>query len=468
MKSWKFTPVAIALALAFPAVMAQSNAELLKELQNLQQRMTELEARLKAAESKPAAAPAGAQWGMTPEQLADFNRVMVKTEAIEDNLEAWGMKGLTVSGYIEPAFTYNKRQNRAGFQFLNDQADGYNYDTSYIGAATIDFTKETESGTRWKLTLTPQRGVGAAMGAGIVQEATVSIPITDLQTRLLVGQIPDWSGYEYQQPTLNPFTTHNLLYDFTLPYGYTGAGWDITRGKWWMRGVIGNVNATKKEAGDKSPIIAYRVDYSKGEFDGFGFAGMHGKATNYNTGTNTTTHMFEVDGYYTRGDWTFQGQVSVGQQKDAAITAIDNGDGTLSFQDAKWWGLSALAGYSITPRLQALVRADYLRNDKNGGGTFTWNGYSVIDEDPTSPTFGALLPGNDGYNGLGPDLSGDLNRGANRYALTFGLKYLFNQQTTFKAEYRLDGADRAVFEDVKNGNFKKNNHLLGASVVVAF
>jgi hypothetical protein len=304
-----------------------------------------------------------------------------------------------------------------------------------------------------------------------VQEATVSIPITDLQTRLLVGQIPDWSGYEYQQPTLNPFTTHNLLYDFTLPYGYTGAGWDITRGKWWMRGVIGNVNATKKEAGDKSPIIAYRVDYSKGEFDGFGFAGMHGKATNYNTGTNTTTHMFEVDGYYTRGDWTFQGQVSVGQQKDAAITAIDNGDGTLSFQDAKWWGLSALAGYSITPRLQALVRADYLRNDKNGGGTFTWNGYSSLDDN------GDVVYGNDGYNGIGPGASLDANnewiisdpdRGANRYALTFGLKYLFNQQTTFKAEYRLDGADRAVFEDVKNGNFKKNNHLLGASVVVAF
>ena len=76
--------------------------------------------------------------------------------------------------------------------------------------------------------------------------------------------------------------------------------------------------------------------------------------------------------------------------------------------------------------------------------------------------------GNDPRNGIGPDLNGNLNKGANRYALTFGLKFSLNQNATLKAEYRYDGADRAVFEDVDEGGFHKENHLLGASVVVFF
>jgi len=48
------------------------------------------------------------------------------------------------------------------------------------------------------------------------------------------------------------------------------------------------------------------------------------------------------------------------------------------------------------------------------------------------------------------------------------MKYAYDRATTFKLEYRLDGADRAVFEDVKDGGFKKTNSLLATSVVVAF
>jgi len=479
MRTWKLSAVAVAVAAAFPGVtQAQStNDAVLKELQDLKARVMELEKKLKEAEAKPAApaaaaaggAAAGAaaggsaQWGMTPDQVQEFNRIAVKTEATEDNLEAWGFKGLTISGYIEPVFIYNKRQDRAGFQFLNSQADGYFYDTSYMGAAVIDFTKETDSGTRWKLTLSPQRGVGELIGAGPVQEASVSIPLSDLQTRLLIGQVPDWSGYEYQQPTLNPFTTHNLLFDLTLPTAYTGAGVDIMRGKWWTRAMIANINTTAQAPGDKSPALAYRVDYSKGEFDGFGFAGVSGKTPNYNTGGNTTSNIFEFDAYYIRGDWTLQGQVAYGQQKQGAITPVDNGDGTISYRDSRWYGFSGLVGYNATPRLQLLARADYINNEKNGGGLFGYNGYSFIDEES-----GAVSYGNDGRNGIGPNLDGDLNKGANRYALTVGMKYAFNQNTTFKAEMRYDGADQAVFEDIKNGGYKKSNYLLGASVVVFF
>ncbi len=457
MKKIRLTALSAALLAAFaaPGAMAQSNEELLKELKALRAKVEALEKKVAAQ-----AAPSEPKWGMTPEQVQEFNRIAVKTEALEDQMESQGYKGLKVTGFIEPVFIYNQRQDRAGFQFLNQQADGYAYDTSFMGSATLDLLKETDGGTLWHLTLTPNRGVGAGIdGLSVIQEASVSVPLGSLQTRLIAGQIPDWSGYEYQQPTLNPFTTHNLLYDFTLPFGYTGVGLDIKEGKWWVRTAIANVNATIRNAGEKSPVWAFRVDYSKGEFNGWGFASLVGKSPNFNTGNNTMAYLAELDGYFIRGDWTLQGQVSIGKQKDGAITPAADG----SWRDSQWVGISGLAGYMVTPRLQALLRADYIKNDKNGGGLYTYNGYTTFDE-----TTGAPIYGNDDRNGLGPDLNGDVNRGANRYAISVGMKYAFDKATTFKLEYRLDGADRKVFYDVTDGSYKKNNSLLGASMVVAF
>ena len=429
------TLMAFALAAAFPA-MAQSNEELLKELQALKAKVSELEKRIQTPS------------GMTPEQSAEFNRIAAKTEAMQDNLTDKGFAGMKLSGYLEPVFVWNQRQNRAGFQFLNQQADGYFYDTSFMGSAVLDITKETESGTVWKLTLAPNRGVGAAMdGMSIVQEASVSVPLTDLQTRFIAGQIPDWSGYEYQQPTLNPFTTHNLLYDFTLPIAYTGVGLDVKQGKWWLRTAVANVNTAVRQAGEKSPALALRIDYAKGEFSGWGAAALVGKAPNFGTGTNTQAFLAEADAWFTRGDVTLSGQVSYGRQKQGATLTDAAGER----MDSEWWGFSGLAGYNVTPRYQLLVRADYIRNTKNGGGLFTYNDF-------------------DGRNGIGPGqgATDSADRGANRYALSLGMKYLLNTSTTLKAEYRLDGADRAVFEDVKSGTYKKTNSLVATSMVVAF
>jgi hypothetical protein len=194
MNLWKPAALALALAAAYPgAALAQSNEELLKELRALKERVGELEKKLA---DKPAATEK--QWGMTPEQSADFNRIAVKTEALEDNNEALGYKGLKISGFFDPTYIYNQRQNRAGFQFLNRVSDdGYNYDNGYFGTAAIDFQKEMEGGTKWRLTLMPNRGAGSiadSSGNSIVHEASVSIPLGDLQTRLIAGQIPDWSG----------------------------------------------------------------------------------------------------------------------------------------------------------------------------------------------------------------------------------------------------------------------------------
>lgn len=458
----KTAALAAALAAAFPAA-AQSNEELLKELRALRERVTQLEQKLQA---QPPAQPG--QWGMTPEQVRELNRIAVKAEGLQDNFADQGFKGLKITGQMDPTYIVNKRNNNRSFVFLNNGGARYTYDNSYFGMMVLDFTKETESNTIWKLTLAPERGTGALINGGsIIHEATVSIPLSDLQTRLWLGQVPDWTGYELTLPAGNRLITHNLLFDLMAPTAYTGAGVDIKRGKWQVKAGLANTNTARNASGNNGSSVIYRVDYSKGEYDGFGFTGLHGKLPNFaadgtwidsngneqpfaEAGKNTMAHLLEFDAYFIRGDWALFGQVSYGQQKQSAIY---NSDGTL--RDARWWGLSGTVGYKLTPRTEAVFRADYVANKKNGGGLL---GYSF----------------DDGINGIGrgvmPD--GSLAKGdavgANRYALSFGLSYRVDENSTFKLEYRLDGANQPVFLDAKDGSYSKKNSLLGASMVVSF
>jgi hypothetical protein len=467
MKTWQCTVLTLASAAAMPLpAAAQSNEELLRELRALRDRVTQLEEKLKSADAAKAAPPAApapvaaaaAPTGMTPEQAREMARLALKVDTLEDERDNSLLKGLTISGSVDPTFIYNRAQNRAGFQLLNTVGEGgYSYDNSFFGAASIDFQKELEGGTKFRLTLQPDRGIGSNINVGsIVHEASASIPLTSENTRLLLGQIPDWSGYELLASKDNKLITHNLLFDLVLPLAYTGVGVELTRGDWVLKGVVGNMNASKKAPNEKSPMLAYRGDYSISEFAGIGFAGVHGKSANLvNGGRETALNLFEVDSFYTRGDWTFQGQVSYGQQKDAAIAV--NSDGEL--QTARWWGVSGLAAYKFTPRLEGVARADFIYNRQHGGGLL---GFGA---DPVN----GIGPGFDGsIDGDGNLVAVDSSHGANRFALSVGGNYRFNEYTLFKAEYRLDRASKPVFEYVDNGDFRKINHLFGASVVVSF
>jgi hypothetical protein len=456
----QLTLLALAMAAALPA-SAQSNAEVLNEIKALRDRVNQLEQQLKDSQAKADAAPKP-QWGMTPEQAAEMNRLTVKTEALEDSREASGFMGLKISGQMQVAYIYNQRQDLAGFQFLDSVANyGYNYWNSYIGMAILDFQKEMSDGTKWRLTLAPQRGVGSVIdGYSIVQEASVSVPLTDLQTRFIAGQIPDWSGYEYLQPTLNKLITHNLLFDFTLPTGYIGAGVDITTGKWVTKAMLAQMNQNANYSAAKGSVLTFRVDYARGEYQGFGLAGVYGQAPNFvnppaSGSGNSNLGLIEVDGYFIRGDWTVQGQLSYGYQKDAAITANANG----GLQTASWYGLSTLAAYKFTPRFEGIGRFDYLNNGKNGGGLL---GYGMDDGNGIGPN------GNLGCVQGAAAVDPGCNDGASRYALSLGLNYVFNQYTMFKAEARYDWANQPVFLNVSDSSYSKNNTVLGAAVVVSF
>jgi Putative beta-barrel porin-2, OmpL-like. bbp2 len=457
----------IAASLASP-LMAQSNADILNELQALKSRIETLEAQLKQEQAKPKVEP------------AEFNRISVKTEAMEDSIEAQGLKLLKINGSIDPTFIANRAQRSSGFAFLNnfssrDGSEVYTYDNSYFGMATLDLQKELDNGIKWRLTLAPHKSAGGNYNVGsIIHEATASIPLTDSNTRLWAGQLPDWSGYEYFLPQQNKFITHNMLFDYVAPTFYTGIGTDITRGKWIFKTALGNFNAARYGSFQRSPVVSYRVDYAKGEFNGFGFAGQHGKIANANGGISAV-NMLELDGYFIRGPLTMQGQIAVGQQKKAAF----NGG------NSQWYGVSGLAAYKLTPRFEIAARADYLNNQKNGGGTFNlaFNSACYAERDAGGGlTTNINQSCGDGRNGFGPamefvtDSAGgsgqwevaDANKGANRYALTLGMNYLINQFTTLKVEFRHDQASGRVFNYVTDGSYRKSNQIIGVSTVVSF
>ena len=149
--------------------------------------------------------------------------------------------------------------------------------------------------------------------------------------------------------------------------------------------------------------------------------------------------------------------MSYGRQKQAAISA-DPVTGEL--RDARWWGASTLLAYKFMPRWEAIGRLDYLNNGKSGGGLL---GYTAADS----------------RNGIGPDatlgcdaaVAGNApgcDKGANRMALSLGLSFLYNLNTTFKAEARFDNASLPVFLDVRTGEYRKSNAVFGTSVVVSF
>ncbi len=456
----------IAIALAFPALaMAQTAQELKAELDALKQHVKKLEAMIeKVTEQKADAVKA--EGGV---DLAEFNRVRIKTEALEDSIEANGFKGLKISGYVDPTYIYNRNAKTASFVFLNNNSpingstESFGYDNTYFGSAFVSLEKELDGGSKVKLTLVPSKGTASSYNFGnIVHEATVTVPLTDPKTRLIAGQFADWTGYEAIPSNQNKLITHNLLFDFSAPNFYTGAGLEMVRDKWTYKAFVGNLNRARIDVAERrAPGVFYRGDYAKSEFVSFGFGGIHSGFDDKDQFGRLD--IVEIDGAFIRGDMTLQGQLTYGRQKHTPGNGF-TGD------YAKWYGFSSLIGLKLTPQLESIARLDYIYNKGNGGGVLgsTFGG-------TCKDTTGADANCPDGRNGFGSGLVfdgtnwvvADPSQGSNRYALSLGLNYALKTGINLKMEYRYDRSSSNTFLDSK-GSYRRDNHVLGFSSVVSF
>lgn len=407
----KLLVVAMATALPWMTAYAQSPADLQKEIELLKVQLRVLSEKIETMSSK-----AG---GVDPQE---FNRLVQKIDLAEEDSISAGFKGLKFKGVIDATYLNDQLASANGF----DKAKG----NGGYGAGMLEISKEATEGVGWTLRLVPLSGSGS-----IVHEATVSVAMGENGTKLNAGLTPDYSGYEYSWGNLNPLVTNNLLYANSAASNYAGVGMSYEMGDWTAKWMLGQVDGVMTR---KAPGVAYRADYSMSEYSGIGFSGVHIRTNDATSGANAD--LMEIDGYHTRGDLTLQGQFSLGR----VIAGALDGSGS----DARWWGLSGLVGYKLTPRLQAIARFDYIDNSANGGGIY----YNPGEYGPELDSAGTVI---------------DPSKGANRYALSTGFNYAVNTNTQWKTELRFDRSTGYNFLN-SNGEYKQGNTTIGTSLVVSF
>jgi len=475
----KLRQTVIAVSLAFPLLAsAQSTTQMQSEIDALKAQVKELQDLVKS--HTMTAAPAAAPDAEPTVSLEEFNRIKTKVEAADDVKETNGMNKLRISAGINPVYIYDQNKNASGFSFANNP-NTFAYDDSVFGIAYLDVQKEMEGGTKFHLTLMPTKSsTSSAAGTptSIIQEASASIPFAGNDNRLLVGQIPDVSGYEPTYPTyvgennistnlLYPsyptyFITHNLLFDFTGASYYTGVGLDLLRdsGYWEFKLFAANVNNSRNDSklsaganqANQNEGFIYNAAYTENEFWGFEFTGYYIPGMATPTGGEGTVNQFEIDGNFTRGDFNGNLQFVTGSQQNGAYTADANGNPQSSY----WSGLSLLLSERLSPKWSVAGRYDYIYNQQNGGGIFTLGTYNA----------GGSNTG-DAINGFGPDVA-DPTTGTNRQALSLAASYRLNQNTTLRGEFRRDFASTNAFYDFNSGNPTSTNNLFALSAMVNF
>ena len=208
-----------------------------------------------------------------------------------------------------------------------------------------------------------------------------------------------------------------MLYDFSDPGSYIGAGVNYTGDHWAWKFLLGNeqlrTNGAVTQTGvnalgdpittsNKVPTFTARVDYLHGSQLDIGGSFNIGRQTlpsGLNPATGTVAYgsggqapsaygaffFSEMDATYQVADVQYNAELDYGQQQHAAF------NGGL----AQWYGLSLLAHHKFTMpvvgHMGATARYDLLVDSKNGGGGggIGLNGNGVNGPVPTA---GASTP----------------------------------------------------------------------------
>ncbi|WP_179404504.1 DUF3138 family protein [Burkholderia guangdongensis] len=508
----KIKHVTAMCVLAFEAATAFAQAAPQSEsarIQALQAQLNALQAQFNALKKSMAAAPAAAPAAtataaadenavppMTTEEMQEMRQqvanTQLKVDSLTDAATTGPIAGLSITGYIDPYYLYNRDQHSGGFQFLNHEPGAYDYFNSTIGDVYLDIKKTFGVGPMApaaEIIIQPNRGVGSSLtnehggfGNNIITQADVTVPLSSTKT-FEAGLMPSLAGYELTASNQMLTLTHGLLYDFSEPASSIGVGlkgsdaaytqfWQVFLGNEQLHtaGAIANAanNTTKS---NWTPTLSARYDNAKYTAWDLGVSGSIGRQSlfspcpaggyGYQCNGSSPTGLFtyvESDVTYTHDKTQFNAQVDYGQLQKGAW----NG-GT-----ARWYGMSLLGHTKWTTswigRMGATLRLDYLNDTANGGG-----GSGIL--------YG-LSGGNaavNGSSGFGVDPSCFANsstngtecKGAQRYAITADLLFYPTQQITVKLEYRHDAANHPVFLK-NNGSYSRSNDIAAAQFIYAF
>ncbi|WP_322106601.1 DUF3138 family protein [Paraburkholderia sp. J41] len=497
------------------ALQAQLNA-LQKEVKSLK---TEIARSGTAAKSAPvaavAAAPAAAadisspDYGKAPARLTNDDvdsmkqqiaSQQLKVDSLTDAATTGPLAGLSITGYLDPTYLYNRAASSSSFLFANHESV-YNYFNSTFGDLYLDIKKTFGVGPMApsaEITLMPNRGNGITLlqdshgniGNNILNTAVITIPVTSTST-FVAGLMSSFGGYEVQQSNQMLTLTHNLLYDFSDPGSYVGVGWNYTPdgSKWAFKFMLGNeqyrtygatTQTGQNALGDpittsnKIPTFTARADYTMSSALDIGGSVNVGRQTlpsAFDATTGTTAYgvggqasssggyfLFgELDATYTLADIQYNAELDYGQQQRAAF----NGG------NAQWYGFSLLAhrkfNAPVVGRMGATVRYDLLADSKNGGG----GGGVALNSNGMDPYNGFGIGADCLANSQAGGGYGFECKGAVRQDVALDLLFYPTQAITVKVEYRHDWASQRVF--LRNdGSYSKSNDLLGAQFIYSF
>jgi hypothetical protein len=447
-----------------------------------------------------------AQAALTNDDVTEMKQQIagqqLKLDTLYDASTTGPIAGLSITGYLDPTYIYNRGLGSSSFLFANHE-NVYQYFNSSFGDLYLDIKKTFGVGPTApsaEFSLMPNRGNGitqlmnehGSQSSNILNTAFMTVPVS-ATTTVTAGLMPSFGGYEVQRSDQMLTLTHNLLYDFSDPGSYVGVGMSyMGEGSSWIwKFMLGNeqfrTSGAQLQTGtnalgdpvttsNRVPSVTARVDYLwSGALDIGGSVNigrqslMQGLDASgnalpgvYGVGGQATSpfgvYLFgEADLTYTTSDSQYNAEFDYGQQQRAAY----NGG------QAQWYGLSLLANRKfrlpVLGRVGVTGRYDVLVNSKNGGGASS-----------------IVLNGNgmDPYNGMGIGSSclatskanggyGFDCKGAIRQDVALDLLFYPTQQVTVKVEYRHDWSTQDNFLH-SDGSYSKSNDLLGAQLIYAF
>ncbi len=473
--------------------LQQSNAQiplLQQQVQNLQQQLGV------TADAAPAPVNAGtppADAADEPETLKQtVNSLKIKVDTLSEAAQTGPIAGLSVTGFVDPMFLYNRNSNSASFHFLNKNG-AYNYYDSNLGDVYLDIKKTFGVGPEApsvELVIQPDRGSGASFSSesggltnSIFNQANVNLPLSSTDT-LQLGLLPSLAGYEPNPTNQTQTLTHNLLFDFSEPASYLGMNYKLFTNNYQTLWQFMLANEQLKSAGavvsgqngrsssNSTPTLAARVDYQYTTSLDLGFSTNIGRQTLFTPSSCSGGYGYqcnlsspfgryayaEADLTYTWADIQYNAQVDYGQQAHAAW----NGG------MAQWYGFSLLGSKKWHTdwlgKVGTVLRFDYLNNSRNGGGgsgiLYGLSG-NTASINPTSG-WGVDQQCLNASSNNGMDC-----KGTNRSDIALDLLFYPTDKMTVKVEYRHDFASNAVFQR-NDGSLSRNNDIFATQFIYSF
>ncbi|MCA7928179.1 DUF3138 family protein [Burkholderia cepacia] len=424
------------------------------------------------------------------EQIANAS---LKVDSLQEAATTGPLAGLSITGYVDPVYLFNRAQRTSGFQFLNHDPGAYDYFNSTIGDVYLDIKKTFGVGPMApsaEVVIQPNRGFGnvfsnshGGVGNNIVTQAVVTVPLSTTRT-FEIGMMPSLAGYEVQPSTQMLTLTHGLLYDFSEPGNLIGVGlkgsnaamtrfWQVVIGNEVLRtaGAIANAanNTTKT---NWTPTITARFDNATSTAFDFGISGMLGRQSLFSPCATAGGYGYQCNGSSPTGLYKYvEADVTYTHDKTQVNAQVDYGElqkGAWNGGTARWYGMSLLGHTKWTQawvgRMGATLRFDYLNNTSNGGGGTNIQ-YGLAGGNPS--VNGSSGFGIDPACFQGSSTNGTECKGAQRYAITADLLFYPTQQITVKLEYRHDAANHPVFLK-SNGTYARSNDLAGMQFIYSF